>query len=343
MTSQRLGIVDVGSGRVRGAVVYLTPMPRFGLVSTAHDLNFTSEPPRQLDFLLTLTAKLRQIKNQLEKSAPVERWVVFLPSLLNTSQTKVIKWHRREMPRLDQNLINRIAEREITNFMAAAPDHDQFLESHILGLDERDDKWQLVQYLSSAPRSVVGRIALALDEGGPTPVEFCSAALASYYHLGSNHHLDRSSLILDPAGRLTDIDLIQDGQLLSHHSFPYGEQHILAGLKADDALNLYLANQMEGSSRQKLGQKLASRKETWLQSWREFIRNLVRPKWEPPTIFVFGSSPGAGLVAHWLKQEMMVSQRLGHPVAEIKLVENIPGYPDLALGAAADFYAKIMS
>ncbi|MCX6713622.1 MAG: hypothetical protein NTV48_00760 [Candidatus Vogelbacteria bacterium] len=263
--SEVIGIIDIGSSQISGAILSLSekkelvkdssaktveekPIADRLIFSYQEKITF-AESPDANRFLSAISEALKKVLINLKANQkPPTRFFVFLSSPFFISQTRVINYESERPVTINDNLIQNLLKAETDKFFATAgqifslgaDDKHEIIENRILrvklnGYESKEPIGQtaqslsLSQFLSVGPSSLLNKIeGLVQSEIAEAKISFHTFSLTAYQTF--SRLIDkkyRNFVLIDTGGEITDILVVADGVLAEHLSFPKGKNYLI--------------------------------------------------------------------------------------------------------------------
>ncbi len=291
-----IAIFDIGSGSVGGALVKISKNKNpLVIFSIRNDINFHKELNYE-DFVNSMSITLKKTAENLLNKKIIAPSGIFcvLSSPWYTSENRVINSNKNKRFVFTEKMASKLLDNEIREILNShkvkysdpfdlsnVPD---IIEKHVLSvsLDGKNIVYPVGKkytnlsmnlIVSFSTRFCISKIKEALNTVfHHEKINFLSFASATHLVLRDKYIGENSYLLLDVAGEITDISLIEDGLLRNTASFPFGRKTILK----------YVSNSLNIDLREALSLLKLYNKGNLFSSHKELITPIiekVRTEW----------------------------------------------------------------
>lgn len=317
-----IGIIDIGSAQISGAIVKLTKNREIESVLAQVDEKITYQELPEFTHFWESTRKAIKIvleKLRKETGADPEKIFVFLSSPFFQSQTKVIKSSNNttkitkdylanlvkqvnEDYRLNENVIileDKIIQTKLDGYLTTWP------------IGQKAKEITLNYFLSWADKSLLVELRdLLRTSYARAPVIFNTFSFA-IYNIFKNFLPDKDFILLDTGNELTDLLIIKDNVLVEHFSFPYGKNYLIRDLaqklktipaEAESTLNLYALGQTNAQLTTRLEKALSASSPAWQNSFKQALTQALNTTFLPETIYLIGDEATDNIFVNFIDQ-----------------------------------------
>jgi len=307
-----VGIIDLGSAQVSGAIVKLKQDREIESVLAQTDEKITyQELPDFPHFWEKTKQAIQTALKELKGGATVqpEKIFIFLASPFFQSQTKVIKAQNPTASKITQNYL--------ADLLKQADNQDNLskntviLEDKIMQtkLDGYLTTWPLGQvtktivlnrFLSWADKDLLVNLRdLLKAEYAQAPVVFNSFSFVTY-DIFKDFLPDKDFLLLDTGNEITDVLVVKDNVLAEHFSFPKGKNYLIREVakvlgtvpaEAESALTLYTSSQANPQLKMRLEPVLTSIAQLWQADFKKTLTHAIETTFLPETVYLIGDDP----------------------------------------------------
>lgn len=328
MSSGLLGLIDLNSGSVDGAIVATgndeKVCPR---VISAASAPIVLPDPSNLDRFLstaltatkTVVEELRSSVERSRASLPTE-WRCFLAAPFHLSQTRLVRYGEAKPFLVTAKLVNSLAAAERLKFKQAAPqlfpallnDEAEIIESAIMKikLDGYDGltlpygklahTLELTLHFSSSSQGLLERLRETIRAS--TRVKKLTFSPFSFALFNVFRDLtpsaNDSALLVDVDGEVTEVLLVMNDALLETASFPFGSHSLvreaasnLGSVKEEiiSNLRLWTTGNQTPAAKIRLEAALRPAQDKWRQGFAELLDQMLDHYLPSNRLFLFGN------------------------------------------------------
>jgi len=317
ITDEVIGIIDIGSARVSGALMTAWPKLK-GEISEA--LEWQDKPDFKR-FQLGVETALRKVLAKMSHSGSgrPEELYIFLSSPFFIGNTSLINARSRHQIEVDPPYLANLIRENIADL---ASEDLVKLESEVMKIKldgyeterpigETAQEVQLAYWQSVGHIELLERLRDIIWKVLPhIKIHFHSFAYATYA-VFSELLPDKDWVLLDTGNELTDILVIKNGYLAEHLSFPLGKNFLIREVAQQlqtvpaetlSALDRHAAGHGNNILNARLEPILAKVSQKWFTSLEEALGQVLQTTILPETIYLFGDEPSDKLFADWLKE-----------------------------------------
>jgi cell division ATPase FtsA len=326
-----IGIIDIGSAQVSGAIVKLGVDREIESVLAQADEKITYQELPEFEHFWTVTQKaLQTLLQELrantkniaidKKTIEPEKIFIFLSSPFFQSQTKVIKASNPNAVKITKNyLADLIKQADSQNNLTENTVilEDKIMQTKLDGylttwpLGQKAQEITLNRFLSWADKNLLINIRDVIRaEYAKTPVIFNTFSFA-IYDIFKDFLPDKDFILLDTGNEITDVLIIKDNVLVEHFSFPGGKNFLLRNIakalktvpvEAETSLNLYATGQANTQLKTHLAPALNKIKSLWLSNLKEALTKAINTTFLPENIYFIGDEPIDNIFVEFIDQ-----------------------------------------
>ena len=360
--SRVVGVIDIGSAQVSGAVVKLKGQGREieNVLAQANEKISFQELPDFEHFWETTKKALQAVLKELKignKSTGTagqvstvglanqviepEKIFIFLASPFFQSQTKIIKADNPNTIKITKNYLADLVKQ--ANGQTSRGENVVILEDKIMQtkLDGYLTAWPtgqrakeviLNRFLSWADKDLLVNLRdLVRAEYAKVLVFFNTFSFATY-DIFKDFLPDKDFILLDTGNEITDVLIIKDNILAEHFSFPKGKNFLIRQLaknlgtipaEAETSLNLYVSGQANPQLKARLEPVLAQIAALWQTDFKETLIKTLETTFLPETIYLISDDPTDGLFVQFIDQADLSEVTLSHNKLTAIFVEKL--------------------
>lgn len=335
--SRVIGIIDLGSAQVSGAIIKLGKDREIQSVLAQADEKITYQELPEFEHFWNSTKTaiqtvLRELREGTKNSGvstgasekvfaiEPEKIFVFLSSPFFQSQTKVIKADNPNVIKITQNYLSGLIK-QIDNQTSLGENtvilEDKVMQTKLDGylttwpLGQRAKGIELNRFLSWADKNLLVNLRdLMRAEYAKAPVIFNTFSYATY-DIFKDFLPDKDFILLDTGNEITDVLIIKDNVLAEHFSFPKGKNFLVRGLvkelgtvpaEAETSLSLYATGQANPQLTARLESALAKIAPLWQADFKEILNKTLETTLLPETVYFIGDDPTDNLFVQFIDQ-----------------------------------------
>ncbi|MFA5022933.1 MAG: hypothetical protein WC385_02260 [Candidatus Paceibacterota bacterium] len=335
--SKVIGIIDLGSAQVSGAIIRLGKDREIQSVLAQADekINYQELPEFAHFWESTKTAiqtVLRELREGTKNSevstgtsgkiiaVEPEKIFIFLSSPFFQSQTKVIKADNATPIKITQNYLAGLVK-QAGDGQTGNPEvvilEDKVMQTKLDGylttwpLGQRAREVILNRFLSWADKNLLVNLRdLIRAEYAKAPVIFNTFSYATY-DIFKDFLPDKDFILLDTGNEITDVLIIKDNVLAEHFSFPKGKNFVIRGIakelgtipaEAENSLSLYATSQANPQLKARLETALAKIAPLWQTDFKEILIKTLETTSLPETVYLISDDPADNLFAQFIDQ-----------------------------------------
>ncbi|MFA5000931.1 MAG: hypothetical protein WC531_01745 [Candidatus Paceibacterota bacterium] len=335
--SEVIGIIDLGSAQVSGAIIKLQKDREIESVLAQTDEKITyQELPDFPHFwektkqaIQTVLRELREGTKNVNtgqsgkpenQTIRLEKIFIFLSSPFFQSQTKVIKVDNPTPIKITKNyLADLIKQADSQNNLG---ENIVILEDKVMQikLDGYLTTWPIGQkarevvlnrFLSWANKDLLINLRdLLKAEYAEASVIFNSFSFATY-DIFKDFLPDKDFILLDTGNEITDVLVIKDHVLAEHFSFPKGKNYLIREVtkalgtvltEAETSLTLYATGQANPQLKVRLEPVLTQIAQFWQADFKKTLTQTIETTFLPETIYLIGDDPTDNIFAQFIDQ-----------------------------------------
>ena len=344
--SELTAILDIGSGRVGGALVQISGADKPRILFTTQK-NISADHGLNIDkFTSAMQKSLREVLADLEgaKLGKVAKAVCFLSSPWYASQTRDIRYTRNAPFVFTQKLLDELIQKEIKLFEG---DHLQkyhddaeprIIESKITQIllhgyktedpfGKKVSEIDISAYISISPEKLLAIIERDIFRAfHVSKVHFATFLLSSYAVARDIFPEKENFILIDVGSELTDIAIVKNDMLAESMSFPRGANFILRkvaeGLgksmaESSSLLNMCLDEKLGVGDQEKVAKHLQMAKKEWLSMFQKSLGEMASDLLVPENIFLITDKPMASCFIEAINKEEFSQYALSEKKFEI--------------------------
>jgi hypothetical protein len=331
-------IFDIGSGSVGGAIVKIPAVPvgmdeagkknLFPVILKSTRVNIRVAQKAEFEKLLLATEKaLASVVKTLHgaKLGVPERAYCTLSSPWYFSDSRIVKNSREHSFVFTERMADELFKKEISSVSTSYKNKyegnstPEIIEHHTtsvtangypcldpIGITTKSIEMNIM--VSVSPKVFLDYVRDTVSAAySHIPVTFSSFAISSFIAV-SHRYIDTDSFILlDVAGRITDLSVVSSGSFKTSLSYPFGKntllKHVAHGLKieardAEELCGLYVAGVLDQAKLKKVEPAFHAAEESWAKLFQESIESLRKTTNLPDTIFLTSDND----VLPWFKK-----------------------------------------
>src|SRR3989344_3417574 len=309
-------VFDVGSSAVSGALFYMGKDGTPKIIMNVSESIILEEKVNVEKFLRNTMETLKTVSSKIclaGKGAP-RRVFVVLSSPWFVSQTRVIKYTKKDSFLFTSKLANELIEKEVKIFEEeygvkyahtenkVKPIELKNMKTRLNGYDSANPFNQSVKevemniFVSLAQEKVLNGINKAIGRHfGHENIKFSSFIIASFTVARDVFINQENFLLVNIGGEVTDISMIKKDVLRESISFPMGCNFLIRNIadkldisleESKTYLSLYKDGHMEETILKKVEPAITLAKNEWLKNFQEFLSKLTNDISIPSTVFV---------------------------------------------------------
>ena len=327
--SKVIGIIDIGSAQVSGAIVRLKDCGVESVLAEATQKISWSDLPNFEHFWAMTQKTIQNVLKELRNNVAPEKVFIFLASPFFQSQTKVIKADNPEVIKITKNYLTDLVKRASQEMEAKSPQltygdfasisilEDKIMQIKLDGylttwpVGQRAKEVVLNRFLSWADKDLLVSLRdLVRAEYAQSPVTFNSFSFATY-DIFKDFLPDKDFILLDTGNEITDILIIKDNVLAEHFSFPKGKNFLIRGLakelgtvpaEVETSLILYATGQANPQLKARLEPVLTKMAGLWQADFKQTLIKALETTFLPETIYLLGDDPTDNLFVQFIDQ-----------------------------------------
>jgi cell division ATPase FtsA len=339
--SKVIGIIDIGSAQVSGAIVKLKNQGVETVLAQADEKITFSDLP-DFDHFWEMTKKAIQTTLQeLKVGGKPEKVFIFLSSPFFQSQTKTIKTTSPNATKITKTYLAELvakADSEASHGAEVVIIEDKVMQTVLDGyvttwpLGQTAREISLSRYLSWANKDLLVNLRdLIRTEYAETPVIFNTFSYATY-NIFKDFLPDKDFILLDTGNEITDVLIVKDNVLAEHFSFPKGKNFLVRELskelgtvpaEAETSLNLYVADQANRELKVRLEPALAKISPRWQADFKQALTATLETTLLPETIYLISDDPVDNLFAQFINQAELNEVTLSNHKLTAVFVEKL--------------------
>ncbi|HQF41053.1 MAG TPA: hypothetical protein PKW34_01855 [Candidatus Paceibacterota bacterium] len=331
-----VALIDIGSNQISGAIFRTGQKNKTSISSSI--LFFTQtelSPQRSIafkDYLKEASQALEKVLKALKASHHKPQAVFcFLSSPYFITRTKDIVWRSEQKAPITTKKIGELSVGSAKDFADKHPslypeilnDRTIIIENEIMSvvLDgyKGDNltrgvagKVEISQYVSLGSETLLGYFKNMVASFFPqAPVKFQTFTFAAYSVFKDLMTGEKDFFLIDAAGDITDILVVNDGVLAEHRSFPFGRRQILKKLaefsgtvpaEAESLLKLLTENKTSQSANARVTGALEKIFIHWSTLFKNTISQIAETVFIPSRVYLIGYDSSDLLLADWIKR-----------------------------------------
>lgn len=320
MSDEVIGIIDIGSARVSGAI--MTEWPKVSNeLSEGVDWQDTPDWNR---FINGIEISLKKVLNKLAtgKHPKPEEFFVFLSSPFFIGRTSKIKASESTpfeiTPPLLADMVKRnYEELDITDKDGLVSLENELMQVKLDGyvtpkpVGQKAKEIELNHWQSESPAKIIKGLKELIQNSFPkAKINFHSFAYSAFA-VFSELLNEKDWILLDTGNELTDILVIKNGCLAEHLSFPIGKNALIRSVtqslqtvpaETESVLNRYALGQANHVLASRLEPALALAGQEWLDSLSDSLSKVLEKNILPEEIYLFGDEPSDKLFIDFIKK-----------------------------------------
>lgn len=315
-----VGIIDIGSARVSGAL--MTDWPK--VTNEISEAVTWQEMPNwdrfQAGILQSLKLVLKKLATSRHKK-PTELFV-FLSAPFFIGSTKIIRAKDKNPFEVTPPYLAGLVKKDILSFDRGQKGDLLRIENEIMQikldgypveapLGQMVRELELAHWQSESHVSLINSFREIIESEFPEiKINYHSFAYASYA-VFSELLPDKDWIFVDTGNELTDVVVIKDGYLAEHLSFPIGKNSLIRTItkslqtiptETESILNRYAEGKANNSLKARLEPALVSPAEEWLSNLNESLNRVLETTILPENIYIFGDEPSDKVFADFIKK-----------------------------------------
>jgi len=313
-----VAIFDIGSGSVGGAMVYIplkdNSIPK--IIKTVKSEIKTAEHSDLKSFINEMNLALNQTAIQLynKKIGAPDEIYCFFSSPWYISETKKVKMKQDKTFVFTKSLADELIKKEVLSFKeiyknkySTEEDNAEIMEQHVTSISLNGYtvdqplgmKCNLVEMnmiISLSPKICLDKIKETLSKTfHHTKINFSSFTLATFFAIRDRYINEKSYLLIDISGEITDVGIVTDGVLRAILSFPFGKnkffKYIYTKLEielrdAKELFKLYSDGNLSAQFKEKVDPLFRSIENSWGEAFTECLNTLPHALILPDVIFL---------------------------------------------------------
>ena len=321
--SKVVGVVDIGSAQVSGAIIKLKKNREIESVLAQTDEKITyQELPDFPHFWEKTKQAIQTVLKELKGGTAVqpEKIFIFLSSPFFQSQTKVIKAENPTAIKITKNyLADLLKQADSQNNLGEniVILEDKVMQSKLDGylttgpVGQKAKEVVLNRFLSWANKDLLINLRdLLKAEQAEAPVIFNSFSFATY-DIFKDFLPDKDFILLDTGNEITDVLVIKDNVLAEHFSFPKGKNYLIREVtkalgtvpaEAETSLTLYATGQANLQLKVRLEPALAQIAQFWQIDFKKTLTQTIETTFLPETVYLIGDDPTDNIFAQFIDQ-----------------------------------------
>ncbi len=328
--SNVIGVIDIGSARVSGAL--MTDWPKI-TGETSESVNW-QELPDWDRFQAGIEQSLERVLKKLAKgkhAKPTELFV-FLSAPFFIGSTKIVRTKDKAPFEITPPYLAGLVKKDILSFDRGQKGDLVRLENEIMQiklngysvtepLGQMATEIELSHWQSESHISLIEKFKEIIKGEFPEArITFHSFAYASYA-VFSELLPEKDLIIIDTGNELTDVIVIKDGYLAEHLSFPLGKNYLIRSVTkslqtvpvdTEGILNRYASSKTNNQLKNRLEPALVKPAEEWLGNLGESLTRALKTTILPEDIYIFGDEPSDKVFADFIKKADFSSISIGH-------------------------------
>lgn len=320
-----VAVFDIGSLSVGGALVELTRHDGEEVVPTilwSHRELLPFQKELNVDRLVKeLYRALTRVGEAMLKKGlgRPNRAYILLASPWHASQTRIASFTQKRESIVSEWLVETLIDREVEAFLkSGAASYGASSEQSVVVIEEkgmqlllngfavehpfgkRAKEVEVALYVSMSPGSFLKELTARVDQIFPSiDIDFHTFAFVAYSTIRDLFAEERTFLICDVSGEVTDVSLVRDDVLIETTSFSYGKNNVVrAVVKASDtspeeALSRIALASLSGKDarfRAPVKKALGAARTEWKQLLSKALSGLVREGALPRSVFLTASA-----------------------------------------------------
>ncbi|MFA6475922.1 MAG: hypothetical protein WCV68_00750 [Candidatus Paceibacterota bacterium] len=340
-----IGIIDIGSARVSGAL--MTDWPK--VTNEISEAVTWQEMPNWERFQTGIEQSLKSVLKKLAhgKHKKPEELFVFLSAPFFIGSTKIVHAKDRTAFEITPPYLAGLVKKDILSFDRGQKGDLVRIENEIMQIKldgypveepigQMAHELELSHWQSESHVSLIERFKEIIQSEFPEiQINFHSFAYASYA-VFSELLPDKDWIFVDTGNELTDVIVIKDGYLAEHLSFPIGKNSLIRAvtrslqtvpLETESVLNRYASGKTNQNLKTRLEPALVKPAEEWLSNLSESLNRVLETTILPESIYMFGDEPSDKVFADFIKKADFSAVSIGRKPFKVY-------YADKPLGQA---------
>jgi hypothetical protein len=337
VTENYSAIFDIGSGSVGGAIAkFVRDSGKKPSILTATRVPIAYQKHLRAErFEGEMLKSLREAAVYLEKNGwrPIKKnyrgelsILCVFSSPWYAAQTKLLKLRRKEPFVLNSKSVGNIINKTVKRFKKSDKKNDEsvLIEKSAIAISlngyftekpfgKSARTADIALYLSMISSEICGKAAEELNNiFGNADVRFHSFSLASFSAMRDVFSNEKTFLLMDVSGEVTDISLVRDGVLLESVSFPLGKNSLLREVtealdtipeEAHSLIRATLEKKGGGAKSGRFEKAMKQAEDKWQAELRRALNELSEGLVLPGTIFLMADSDLGEWFANAIKKD----------------------------------------
>ncbi len=338
--SEVIGVIDIGSARVSGALINNWPR----MINETSEAVEWQEIPDWDRFQAGIEQSLKAVVKKLAKGRhkKPEEIFVFLSAPFFIGSTKIIKTKDKTPFEITPPFLAGLVKKDIYSFDRGQKGNLLRLENEIMTikldgypakepLGQMACEVELAHWQSEGHVAVTNRLKEIIESEFPeVKINFNSFAYATYA-VFSELLPDKNWILIDTGNELTDIIVIKDGYLAEHVSFPIGKSTLIRSVaktlqtipaETEGTLNRYTSGRINKLLKSRLELAFDQISPEWINSLNESLRLVLQTTILPETFYIFGDEPSDKIFADFIKNGDFSQVSVSHTPPKVYYVDK---------------------
>lgn len=328
--SSVVGIIDIGSARVSGALMAEWPK----IINETSEAVGWQEMPNWERFQAGIEQSLKLVLKKLAhgKHKKPQELFVFLSAPFFIGNTKIVHAKDKSPFEITPPYLAGLVKKDILSFDRGQKGDLVRIENEIMQikldgysvaepLGQMAHEVELAHWQSESHVSLINKFRELIGAEFPeATITFHSFAYASYA-VFSELLPDKDWIFVDAGNELTDVIIIKNGYLAEHLSFPFGKNSLIRAvtkslqtvpLETESALNRYADNKANHTLKARLEPALVKPAEEWLVNLSDSLNRVLETTILPEDIYIFGDEPSDKVFADFIKKADFSAISISH-------------------------------
>jgi cell division ATPase FtsA len=338
--SEVIGVIDIGSARVSGALIVDWP-------KITHENSESvewQEIPDWDRFQAGIEQSLKAVVKKLAKGRhkkPKEIFV-FLSAPFFVGNTRLIKTKDKNPFEITPPFLAGLVKKDIFKFDRGQKGNLVRIENEIMTikldgypvgepLGQMASEVDLSHWQSEGHVSIMDRLQEIIEAEFPEiKINFHSFAYATYAVF--NELLpEKNWILIDTGNELTDIIVIKDGYLAEHLSFPIGKNTLIrlvaktlgtVPAETESTLNRYASGRINKILKSRLESTLEPIASDWIANLNESLSRALETTILPETFYIFGDEPSDKIFSDFIKEGDFSAISISHKPPQVYYVDK---------------------
>lgn len=338
--SEVVGVIDIGSARVSGALINNWPK----MVNEASEAVEWQEIPDWDRFQAGIEQSLRMVVKKLAKGRykKPEEIFVFLSAPFFIGSTKIIKTKDKSPFEITPPFLAGLVKKDIYSFDRGQKGNLVRLENEIMTikldgypakepLGQMACEVELAHWQSEGHVAITDRLKEIIEAEFPeVKINFNSFAYATYA-VFSELLPDKNWILVDTGNELTDLIVIKDGYLAEHVSFPIGKNTLIRSVaktlqtipaETESILNRYASSRINKLLKSRLELAFDQISPEWISKLNESLGLILETTILPETFYIFGDEPSDKIFADFIKNGDFSQVSVSHNPPKVYYIDK---------------------